>query len=88
MLFPVNDSKCQTRNHLRIWIILFQIFVTKINYTETFFLHLEAKKDTDYINLFLRLIVFIILRRPDPHSKRISLGRTQDILTGCSDIPQ
>ena len=23
-----------------------------------------------------------------PHSKRISLGRTQDILTGCSDIPQ
>ena len=24
----------------------------------------------------------------NPHSKRISLGRTQDILTGCSDIPQ
>ena len=26
--------------------------------------------------------------RSYPHSKRISLGRTQDILTGCSDIPQ
>ena len=29
-----------------------------------------------------------MLEKPDPHSKRISLGRTQDILTGCSDIPQ
>ena len=28
------------------------------------------------------------LHQSCPHSKRISLGRTQDILTGCSDIPQ
>ena len=56
----------------------------------------EFHKRSKHIDVRFHFVRDVISRKEieisyvqsNPHSKRISLGRTQDILTGCSDIPQ